>query len=173
MKFSVTVQFDHLETVFPRGVEVNEESEVGRLARAVFTMLGEYSYAPSEEASRRGEIGEPGAATLALLLTNMAASDKLTELRILHSILVTYIDYLGRVRLENYRDVAARSDNWFIEVELQEHERIDVDVDVDGKNIHRRVRTIDLLERPNRDGDIVARETMANAPKRRMRLNRE
>ena len=168
MKFSVTVEFGHFEDL-REPPNIVAGSEQARLSQDIFGLTAGSVVQPTTIArSLQGFASENASEKFARLLMLMAAYEKLTELRILHSILVTYPSFLSEVRIETCDDICRMVDMYRIQVELSEHHMI-VDAELDGRTVQKRIRRIDLMESPNRDGDVVQRDE-ANMPKRRMRI---
>lgn len=167
MKFSINVEFNDiterdLSSVIP-------ESEAARLANDIYMLLraGEMQ-TNYHGVTAQGSFADTVNRDFAALFTRMAAANKLTELRILHSILVTYPTYIAKTTVWSDRVIARCVTAFLIEIELNE-QPMTIEAEVDGRPVIQRVRKIDLETSPNRDGNVIRRDE-ANMPKRRMRI---
>lgn len=167
MKFSINVEFNEITELDL--LSVIPESEPARLANDIYMLLRGSTLQSNFHGITLNSGDNSGVQVdFAELFTRIAAASKLTELRILHSILVTYPTYIAKATVWSDRIITRCVTAFLIEIELNE-QPMTIEAEVDGQSVMRRVRKIDLETSPNRDGDVIRRDE-ANMPKRRMRI---
>ena len=162
MKFSINVQFD-ASLMHDSHPMIRHGSEQAQLAMDICGIAGT-THIHGDAAILVGD----RLSAFAHLMSLMAAHEKITELRILHSIISTYHAYLAGIQVESRMNVQVRAIEYHNVVEPFEASLV-IEAEVDGQSVMRRVRKIDLETSPNRDGDVIRRDE-ANMPKRRMRI---
>ena len=169
MKFSVTAEFS--EITEREDPDIPEDSEQAKLARDIFMLLHGKSIRfdnSHPDLFRSGQTLMDSQHLVSHALTRMAAQKKLTELRMLHSILVTYPSYILRGDICVDRIITRCVTRMCIEIELDER-TMTIEAEVNGSPRLQRIRQIDLETSPNMDGAVAMRDD-PQMPKRRMRL---
>lgn len=165
MQVTVTAEFDAISLAKSRDAKVVTGSESQQLAESIWSMTDLFNVGFVERGTVRNDFAE--------LLGKMAAEPphgKLTELRILHSIMTTYRDFLMQLQVVRTTDIMRRLDIYTIVVTLNTMQRIAIEAEVDGVALTRSYRQIDMIDSPNVEGNVAKLDEVTQAPKRRMRL---